>query len=121
MKRLIGQYQEIVSVQLINQRICCGRSSRQLARQLARVKSSNIWAFGMNAKSQQFGDVIVQFKGQDGYPDDMYMYYDVPIKLYQRWNAAPSKGHFFWKYIRNRFKYRKLTGDRRGKLPNAIN
>ena len=25
------------------------------------------------------------------------------------------------KYIRNNFKYSKLTGDKRGKLPNAIN
>ena len=67
------------------------------------------------------GDMLVQFKGPKGGAGDIYLYYDVPVMLYRRWISAPSKGHFFWKYVRNNFSYRKLTGDKKGKLPNAIN
>lgn len=100
-----------------------GISTRDLMRNLVRVKSSNMWGMAMDVKSHKdrFGDVIVQFKGKSGGPDDVYQYFDVPVDLYRRWITATSKGHFFWQYIRNNFKYRKLTGDKRGKLPNAIN
>ena len=65
--------------------------------------------------------MYIQFKGRDGGPDDIYMDCDVPIRVYRRFVTATSKGHFFWQYIRNNYKYRKLTGDKRGKLPNAVN
>ena len=65
--------------------------------------------------------MIVQFKAKEGGPGDIYIYYDVPFTLFRRWQATQSKGHFFWKHIRNYFKYSKLTGDKIGKLPNAIN
>lgn len=98
-------------------------SSRDLSKNMVRVKSSNIWSYGMNIKDNKskIGDVIVQFKDKNGGPGDVYMLYDVPIKLYRRWVSAPSKGHFFWVYLRNNFKYSKLTGDKRGKLKNAVN
>lgn len=98
-------------------------TTRDLARNLVRVKSSNVWAYTINIrdKKDKVGDVLVQFKGPNGGPGDIYLYYDVPINLWRRWLAAPSKGHFFWQYIRNTFSYRKLTGDKKGKLRNAIN
>lgn len=99
-------------------------SSRDIAKDLVRVKSSNVWAYGMNVKNRgdKTGDIIAQFKGADGGPTGgTYIYYDVPIDVYRRWVSAPSKGSYFWKYIRNNYRYSKLDGDRRGKLPNAIN
>lgn len=98
-------------------------SSRDLTKNMVRVKSSNVWSYGISIRDRKdkVGDVLAQFKGKDGGPGDIYIYYDVPITLWRRWIGAPSKGHFFWSYIRNNFKYSKLTGDRRGVLPNAIN
>jgi hypothetical protein len=88
-----------------------------------KVKSSNVWSMGvdMNSIKDDFGDVYVQFRSTTGGPGDIYLYYEVPSRVYRSWIAAPSKGHFFWRYIRNRYKYAKLTGDKRGKLPNAVN
>lgn len=98
-------------------------NTRNLAQNLVKVKSSNIWGYtiNVNSKKDKFGDVIVQFKGDNGGPGDVYIYYDVPVLTYRRWHSAPSKGHYFWKYIRNYFKYSKLTGDKKGKLHNAVN
>lgn len=98
-------------------------STRDLAKKMVRVKSSNVWAYAMNIRNagDKFGDVLAQFKGPNGGPGDIYIYYDVPVNVYRRWVSASSKGHFFWQYIRNIYKYSKLTGDKRGKLHNAIN
>ena len=98
-------------------------NTRNLAQKIARVKSSNIWGYTINVKDNKskFGDVLVQFKDKFGGPGDVYIYYDVPVMLYRRWHSAASKGHFFWVYIRNNFKYSKLTGDKKGKLDNAVN
>lgn len=98
-------------------------NTKNLASDLVRVRSSNVWAYGLNIKDRKdkTGDLVVQFKNRTGGPGDIYIYYDVPTILYRRWQSAPSKGHFFWVYIRNNYKYAKLTGDRKGKLPNAIN
>lgn len=98
-------------------------SSKDLLDTLVRVKSSNIYSYGMNVDNIEdtVGDVVVQFKGKDGHPDDIYMYFDVPIIVFRRWVSTPSKGRYFWRYIRNNYKYRKLTGDKRTKLPNGIN
>ena len=89
---------------------------------LVRVKSSNIWAYGMDIKNNgdKFGTLYIQFKGPTGGPGDAYSYEDVPIKVWNAGISAPSKGHWFWKYIRNNYMYRKLTGDKIGKLPNAL-
>lgn len=99
-------------------------STKNLSKNLVRTKSSNIWSYGMDVtdKNMRFGNVIVQFKGKNGGPTGgTYIYYDVPTKLWQRWLGAASKGAFFWRYIRNVFKYSKLDGNKRGVLPNAIN
>lgn len=98
-------------------------STRDLTKNLVRVKSSNMWAYTINIRDRKdkVGDVLVQFKGKNGGPGDIYLYYDVPVNLWRRWLAAPSKGHFFWVNVRNEFQYRKLTGNKRGVLPNAVN
>lgn len=98
-------------------------STKDMTSKLVRVKSSNIWSYGINVKryGDKLGDILVQFKGEGGGPGAIYIYYDVPVRVYRRWQSAPSKGHYFWKYIRNIYKYSKLTGDKRGKLKNAIN
>ncbi len=108
---------------LLSSIINAGVSSRDITRDMVRVKSSNVWSYKINIKKygDKFGDVYVQFKGNQGGPGDIYVYYDVPVKIYRRWVSAPSKGHYFWQYIRNNFQYSKLTGDKRGKLKNAIN
>lgn len=106
-----------------DQVILAAISTRDLSKSLVRVKSSNIWAYTINVKDRKAktGDVLCQFKGKNGGPGDIYMYFDVPVSLWRKWLAANSKGHFFWQFIRNNFYYRKLTGDKKGKLRNAIN
>jgi hypothetical protein len=98
-------------------------NTRDAAKNMVRVKSSNVWSYGINVRKHgdNIGDVLCQFKGTNGGPGDLYIYYDVPIRVYKRWVSAPSKGHYFWQYIRNNYKYSKLTGNKKGVLPNAIN
>lgn len=105
------------------QSVMAAINTRDLTSDIVRVKSSNVWGYKFNVKEQgdNTGDLIVQFKGNNGGPGDVYIYYDVPVRVYRRWQSAPSVGHYFWVYIRNNFKYSKLTGNRRGKLPNAVN
>ena len=95
-------------------------SSKTFTNDLVRVKSSNLWSYGMQVKDKRVGDLYIQFKNKFGGPGDVYRYYDVPIVLYRRLQSAPSKGHFFWVYVRNHYRYSKLTGDKRGRLPNAV-
>lgn len=99
-------------------------TSRDISSTMSRVKSSNIWSMTIDIKDRKnkFGDLYIQFKGTNGGPTGgIYKYYDVPIKIYRAFITAPSKGHFFWQYIRNVYKYSKLDGNKRGVLPNAIN
>lgn len=98
-------------------------NTKNLAQNLIRVRSSNVWAYGMNVRNNgdKTGDLIVQFKDKNGGAGNVYIYYDFPVKMYQRWQSAPSVGHFFWQYIRHNYKYSKLTGNKRGVLPNAVN
>lgn len=98
------------------------QSSRKVSDNLVRVKSSNVWSYGFDIQlGKNTGDLYVQFKGKSGGPGDVYEYFDFPVREWKKFITAPSKGHFFWKYVRNKYRYRKLTGDKRGKLPNAIN
>lgn len=95
-------------------------STKDFIKKLIRVKSSNLWSYAFQPKDYNKGDMLIQFKGANGGPDDIYIYYDIPTKIWQKFVASPSKGHFFWQYIRNVAKYAKLTGDKRTKLPNGI-
>lgn len=111
------------SVRRFAQSIMAAINTSDLSSRLFRVKSSNVWAYRlfMRDRHDKTGDLIVQFKDRNGGPGDVYQYYDVPFVLFRKWQATTSKGHFFWKYIRNYYKYSKLTGDKRGKLKNAVN
>lgn len=90
---------------------------------MSRVRSSNVWSIGVEVSNSdpKIGDVYVQFKGKNGGAGDVYRYYDVPVSLYRKMITYPSKGSFVHKYLRNNFQYSKLTGDKRGKLKNAVN
>ena len=98
-------------------------SSKDITKSMVRVKSSNVWAYNINIKNKKanVGDVYVQFKGEHGGPGDIYVLYDVPVSVYRRWHSATSAGSYYWRYLRNKYYYSKLTGDKRGKLKNAIN
>ena len=123
--RFIGKYgTAIMSVSEVSKGSkITAASTRELAQKLMRVRSSNVWAYYLNVKKygDNTGDLLVQFKAKNGGPGDIYIYYDVPVRVFHRWQSAPSKGHYFWQYIRNVYKYHKLTGNKRGVLPNAIN
>ena len=95
-------------------------STKDFIKKLIRVKSSNLWSYAFQPKDYNKGDMLIQFKGANGGPDDIYIYYDIPTKIWQKFVSAPSKGAFFWRYIRNVAKYAKLTGDKRTHLPNGI-
>lgn len=97
-------------------------SAKDITSRMVKVKSSNVWSYAMNVRDTKkgIGDVYVQFKNKLGGAGDIYVYYDVPAKVYRRWISAPSKGHYFWQYIRNNYMYAKLTGDKRTKLKNGI-
>lgn len=115
----------LASVQLRSryERNIFAASIRDTTKNMVRVKSSNLWSYSIDIKDRKskFGDVYVQFKGKNGGPGDVYCYYDVPVALWRKWLTYPSKGAFHWKYIRNNYRYRKLTGDKRTHLPNGIN
>jgi hypothetical protein len=98
-------------------------NTKNLAQNLVRVRSSNVWALGYNVKNKgdNVGDMVMQFKNKNGGAGDLYIYYSIPIKVYRRLLNAPSVGHEFWVSVRNNYKYSKLTGNKRGVLPNAIN
>ena len=95
-------------------------TTKDFIKKLIRVKSSNVWSYAFQPKDYNVGNMLMQFKGANGGPEDIYIYYDVPSNLWQKFVAAPSKGAFFWRNIRNVFKYAKLTGDKKTKLPNGI-
>lgn len=102
----------------------CAISSKDITRNIVRCRSSNLWGYTINVRSRKdpSGDLYIQFKGSEGGPTGgLYVYYDVPVRVYKKLIAAPSKGHYFWVNIRNRYRYSKLTGDKIGKLPNAVN
>ena len=95
-------------------------TTKDFVKKLARVKSSNVWSYAFQPKDDQMGDMLMQFKAKNGGPGDIYIYYNVPNKVWQRLVAANSKGHCFWELIRNVYTYAKLTGDKRTKLANGI-
>lgn len=106
-----------------NQAIMASISSRDITKKMIRVKSSNLWSYCMDVRhaKDKTGIVYVQFKGPKGGPGDVYCYYDVPTIVYQKLLSANSKGHAFWKYLRGKFLYSKLTGDKKTKMPGGVN
>jgi hypothetical protein len=113
----------VMQVGISNIPITAAINTRNLAQNLVRVRSSNVWAVGFNVKNKgdNKGDLVMQFKGKNGGAGELYIYYDVGLKDYRRLIGAPSVGHQFWVSIRNNYSYSKLSGNKRGVLPNAIN
>ena len=71
---------EIVCAELVDssarqQVIEASISSRDLTKNMVRCKSSNIWSYALNVRDSKhrYGDMIIQFKGKNGGPDDIYM------------------------------------------------
>ena len=106
-----------------DQAIMASITSRDITKKMIRVKSSNLWSYCMDVRhaKDKTGIVYVQFKGNKGGPGDVYCYYDVPVVVYQKLLSASSKGHAFWKYLRGKFLYSKLTGDKKTKMPGGVN
>lgn len=98
-------------------------SSKQKTTDMVRVKSSNVFSMKYDPRDNRIGDVYVQFKDPNtGGPGDVYCYYDVPARVYNRIVVAPSKGHMIYTLLkRNKFKYAKLTGDKRTHYSWGIN
>lgn len=97
-------------------------TTKDFVKNIKTVKSSNVWGYAFQPKDNNFGDMLVQFKGKQGGPGDIYIYYNVPNKIWQKFSVTPSKGHFFWEHIRNNtsIRYAKLTGDKRTHLPHGL-
>ena len=83
-------------------------STRELAKNFRRVKSSNIYAIAYDAESET---MLIRFHKGD-VPSSTYIYYDVPLKIYRQFFTKPSAGKHFWKTMRNnpRIHYQKLKG-----------
>lgn len=99
-------------------------SPQEIKKRLVRCRSSNVWAYTYDNSADpdgKIGTVYIQFKNAYGGPGDIYRYYDVPLHIYKKFISGTSKGHGVWQYFRNNFKYSKLTGDKRGRLKNAVN
>lgn len=106
------------------QSIMAAISSKDITRNMVRVKSSNIWSYtinGRNGQDSKLGDVYVQFKGKHGGPGDVYVFYDVPVTIYRKLLSSNSKGHAFWQNLRGKYSYAKLTGDKRTKRRGGVN
>ncbi len=116
-------YDIIFTSTTINDTILSAINTRDLTKNMVRVRSSNVWAYNIDIKKygDKVGNVVAQFKNPNGGPGDIYIYYQVPVNVYNQWVGSRSKGNFFWKNIRNNYSYSKLTSDKKGKLPNAIN
>lgn len=94
--------------------------ARDISKKMVRVSSSNIWSIGFDPSDNKTGKLVIQFKSDKGGPGDIYLYYDIPNLIYRKMITAPSKGHAFWTLIRNRYKYSKLTGDKKAKTPLGV-
>lgn len=108
---------------LQNDVITAAISSREITKNMVRVKSSNLWSVCLNVRNRgdNVGDLFIRFKGPNGGDNGgLYQYFDVPVRLYRQFISAPSKGSFFWRNIRNNYTYRRLDGNKRTFLPNGI-
>ena len=121
--RAIEYIEGAMSISVYNVPITAAINTKNLAQNLIRVRSSNVWAIGFNVRKNgdKVGDLVMQFKNKNGGAGDVYIYYDVDVQVYRRMQSAPSVGHYFWEYVRNNYMYAKLTGNKHGVLPNAIN
>lgn len=97
------------------------KDSREITDHMVRCRSSNLWGYAFDIQDgENVGTLYVQFKSTQGGPGDIYRYYEVPISIYRKLISAPSKGHAHHKYIRHKYLYSKLTGDKKTHLKNGL-
>ena len=63
------------------------------------VISSNIAAVGWEKN-------MLQVKFLSG---GIYNYYNVPKSIYTKFLKAPSKGRYFWRVVRGRYRYKRIN------------
>ncbi len=66
------------------------------------VTSSNVEAFQWDRRRRE---LTVWFLAKGKRPGQMYVYQDVPPKVVTAFVAAPSKGQFVWRNLRDQFLY----------------
>ena len=94
--------------------VMAAQGSNDIANYIVPVQSSNIFGYYMDIKraGDNKGTLYVQFL-KNGMPGDIYAYYDVPLQIARKMASTSSKGHYFWKYIRDKYQTAKLTGDKK--------
>ncbi|MDQ3374333.1 MAG: KTSC domain-containing protein [Acidobacteriota bacterium] len=65
-----------------------------------RVSSSNLESVGYDSK-----DEILEIKFHNG---GIYQYSNVPFEKYESLMSASSKGSYFARFIKDRYRYRKI-------------
>ncbi len=65
-----------------------------------RVSSSNLESVGYDAN-----DEILEIKFHSG---GIYQYSNVPLEKYESLLNSPSKGSYFARFIKDRYRYRKI-------------
>ena len=69
-----------------------------------KVESSNISSIGYDEQNQILEVEFYDFR--------VFQYIGVPLEVYTNLMEAPSKGQFFARAIRSKYKYRRIAGDR---------
>ena len=84
------------------------------------TRSSNVQQIFYSSNNQQLKAI---FKSEEGKPAYRYLYFDVPVQVYNRLEymqrSGGSVGSEFWKLVRikpraHRYNYRRLVGDFQG-------
>lgn len=69
------------------------------------VESSNLESVGYDDESQM---MYVHFLAKRTWPRTLYVYFDVPLEVYEGLLAADSHGQYFNAYVRNVYQYERL-------------
>lgn len=104
MVRYVNENQQIIAA---------ATGSGDISNHIIRVHSSNVYGYYMDVRrhTDRTGTLYIQFL-KNGQPGDIYAYYDVPVEIGRKLASTSSKGHYVWKYIKNKYQTAKLTGDK---------
>lgn len=103
-------YKDLGAVPKITQKEEVTKAARRYAMALQDVMffdvdSSNVQSFGYDEGER---DLYVRFLAKATYPSTLYVYHMVEPDIFDQFFAAPSKGKFVWKYLRDRYDYERL-------------
>ena len=76
-----------------------------VSQEMVMVQSSNVHSIGIRLDPSGLGDshiLLVRFLADGGGPGSLYEYFGIPIKLWDSFMLARSKGTFVWDHIRIR-------------------